>query len=112
MNPLTVRRIAQVISISFSLPILLLINIEATFKNEICSFLLGIQLISVIYFILIPESNSMPNAESVKDTMSDKVTRKIVIIETHERAMKIMRFLVKQEIDFEIEKIKVPEDDE
>ena len=61
MNPLTVRRIAQVISISFSLPILLLGNIEVIFKNEICSFLLGIQLISVIYFILIdPESSSMP----------------------------------------------------
>jgi len=61
VNPLTVRRIAQVISISFSLPILLLVNTEAIFKNEICSFLLGIQLISVIYFILIdPESTSAP----------------------------------------------------
>jgi len=59
MNPLTVRRIAQVISISFSLPILLSINTEVIFKNEICSFLLGIQLISLIYFILIdPESTS------------------------------------------------------
>ena len=67
MNPERVRRIAQVISISFSLPILLSINTEATFKNEICSFLLGIQLISLIYFILIDPDNSMPKAESEEE---------------------------------------------